>query len=214
MALQAPLALRVGVTGHRADKLREESIARVSPLIATTLQRLRDVAQRAQAARLQVVSPLAEGADRLVARLALEQGAELIAPLPFPRDQYLEDFSSVPSKAEFDALLKEAREVITLKGNRATEQGRKAAYAAVGAAVVDKSDLLLALWNGEAADGHGGTAEVVQSARRAGRAVLWLPTTAAPPQLLLADGVIADQAIDAFVQHASDILAKRLAGAR
>ena len=214
MALQAPPALRVGVTGHRADKLREESAARVSPWVATTLQRLRDVAQRAQGARLQVVSPLAEGADRLVAKLALEHGAELIAPLPFSRDQYLEDFSGAPSRAEFDALLKRAQEVIALKGNRATELGRKAAYAAVGAAVVDKSDLLFALWNGEAAEGHGGTAEVVQSARRAGRPVLWLPITAGAPQLLLADRAIADEAIDAFVQHASDILTKRLAGAR
>src|SRR6185312_15404270 len=69
MDLQAPPVLRVGVTGHRADKLREESAALISPLVVKTLQRLREVVERTQGARLQVVSPLAEGADRLVAKL-------------------------------------------------------------------------------------------------------------------------------------------------
>src|SRR5262249_56005815 len=58
-----------------------------------------------------VLSALAEGADRLVARVALAHGAYLIAPLPMPLEEYRRDFEpglKPGNVAEFDALLEKA----------------------------------------------------------------------------------------------------------
>lgn len=216
MSSTAPAVLTLGVTGHRPDKLSGGTIARLTPAIAALLQKLQDTAQRARPtppghSALKVISPLAEGADRLIAQLALENGAGLIVPLPFARDLYARDFSSARSIAEFEAMLARAEQVVELNGDGASEAGRNAAYAAAGIAVADKSDLMLALWNGENADGRGGTAEIVHYARRIGRPVLWLPTVNENAQLLLAGEAITDHAVHAFLCTAAAIAKSRTA---
>ena len=45
-------------------------------------------------APIKVMTPLAEGADRLVAHEARALGLPLVVPLPMPHEMYLEDFSS------------------------------------------------------------------------------------------------------------------------
>jgi len=196
--------LRVGVTGHRANKLGPAVAERLRPLVRAALEHV-----QALCTLLRIVSPLAEGADRLVAREGLALGAELLAPLPFPRLFYRRDFVDPASLAEFDALILRATTVIELDGCYDTEETRKVAYAAVGEFVVDESDVVIALWDGEPSGGYGGTAEIVDSARRKGRPVLWLPTLdTINPQVLLADRSIDVDPIDAFVREAGALLAR------
>jgi len=220
-ARRRPPILRIGVTGHRLDKLDADDAARLRGDVRKILVRLKQAlaghgAEQAKAGtgrfRLQIVSPLAEGADRLVAEAALEEGAELIAPLPFPRERYALDFADPESRAEFYALLGRAAKVVEIDGRRGSERSRQDAYRAVGAMVLRKSDMLIALWDGRKASGPGGTADVIDEARRAGRPVLWLPTAGArprTPQLMLADGVVSSGAIGAFIQMAKDVAAAR-----
>src|SRR5689334_2600546 len=69
---QGPLPLLIGVTGHR--DLREEDL----PILETRVgEILADLAARFPHTPVEVLSPLAEGADRLVARAALAQGMRL-----------------------------------------------------------------------------------------------------------------------------------------
>jgi hypothetical protein len=214
MSQKPPRTLRLGVTGHRLDKLDGAAIARLKPAVGQAVARVARVAGRS-AASLQVVSPLAEGADRLVASAALEQSAELVAALPFPRDAYRDDFADPASKAEFDALLSQAAAVVELPGERRDAAARAAAYAAVGRRVVDDSDMLIAIWNGDSPEGRGGTAEIVAYAGRCGRPVLWFPTVAAAePQLLMAGVPVDAHALDAFADEAAAILAGKLEAAR
>jgi hypothetical protein len=166
---------------------------------------------------LQVISPLAEGADRLVARAAIEEGATLVAPLPFPRQAYVKDFDDAASRADFFALLDQASEIIELDGRRGGEAERSAAYAAVGDWVTNECDILIAVWDGREASGAGGTAEVVERARRLGRPVLWLPTrmtnatnVAASPRLLLADTVVTADVHDAVAKLAASLILRKL----
>lgn len=110
---------------------------------------------------LVALSPLAEGADRLVAEVVLEQpGARLMAVLPLPQDDYEHDFVSPESRAEFRRLLAQADEVTTLP----PAPDRNEAYASVGEYVLDHSDVLVAIWDGQPAQGRGGTAEIVRAA--------------------------------------------------
>lgn len=155
----APLVL--GVTGHRDIATRDPELGAT---VARELERLQRTFGRP---RTLLLSCLAEGADRLVARLAMEHlGAELVATLPLAPDDYRRDFRSAASRAEFDALLAAAsRRVVLIDGDPPEGGFRGAArtrrYACAGAYVVARSEVLIALWDGRPARGVGGTAELV-----------------------------------------------------
>ena len=210
------LAWRVGVTGHRT--LPEDTlpalgcaVAHVLSLVADTL---RDIAARqgtgsyaAGGPVLRLVSPLAEGADRLVAREALQLGYELNVAMPFNQGEYERDFGAT-SLAEFQALLAQAHLrrgaacVLALDGSREADGER--GYEAVGRHVLRNCDLLVAVWDGAPAAGRGGTAEVVQAARSAGVPVWWIDPKAAQAPQFLAD-VAQPQPVGTAAQAATDI---------
>jgi hypothetical protein len=155
-----PFRLRIGVTGHR--RLPDEEA--LAEQVKRALQRIRQLVPSSPHTPVlfTVISPLAEGADRLVAREVLkDEGADLEVPLPLPRAEYLRDFQSDESKREFEGLLSQAREVTEL----GPSESREAAYESVGRYVVDRCDVLIALWDGEGSRGQGGTAEIVEYAR-------------------------------------------------
>lgn len=157
----ATRALNIGVTGHRLNRISQRQLDRLTPQVQPLLAH---AAERARA--VGVVSPmlvcgLAEGADRHVARLALDAGYGLHAVLPFDRDLYARDFPNAASRREFDTLLRRAERVTELPGRHGFNAQ---AYHRAGQALLDRSDLLLALWDGRPAQGPGGTAEVVNAA--------------------------------------------------
>lgn len=91
------------------------------------------------------VSALTEGADRLVVRRLLARaGTRLLAVLPLPRADYETDFAEAASEDEFVGLLRRADEVVEVgpQGNRDD------AYQAADLAVQDRSDVLIAVWDG------------------------------------------------------------------
>jgi hypothetical protein len=115
-----------------------------------------------------VLSGLAEGADRLIARLAMEElGAALIAVLPFPAPEFCADFRSEASRQDFSSLIGRSAAVFDVHlptDDRWKEAGhmRDVQYARVGALIAEQSQILLALWDGQPARGVGGTANVVE----------------------------------------------------
>jgi hypothetical protein len=124
-----------------------------------------------------LISPLAEGADRIAAIEVLDwHGAEKVEQqaleviLPLPREEYLRDFGTQKSVNEFNLLLDRAASVQTLD----SAEGRPAAYDQAGRNVVDHCEILIAVWDGKPAAGQGGTAEVVEYARAIGRSIVWI----------------------------------------
>ena len=100
------LPLVIAVTGHR-DLVAGE-LAGIRERVRTLFNELRE---RYPERTLSVMSALAEGADRLVAEVALEFGIELTVPLPMAKDEYLQDFETEESRAEFETLIARAAEV-------------------------------------------------------------------------------------------------------
>ena len=163
-----PLCLRIGVTGHR-DLCADD--AALTDAVAEALARIdsrRRAGTTATPVGLAVVSALAEGADRLVARLAMLRGASLEVVLPMSPSDYVTDFKLVSSRDEFDALLAQA----TMVSELGWTGERDEAYERAGRVIVDRSDVVLALWDGQAARGRGGTAEIVSYAQQQGVPVL------------------------------------------
>jgi hypothetical protein len=107
---------------------------------------------------LVVVSALAEGADRLVAQECLcRDGATLAAVLPLPVDEYSKDFITDASRREFADLLAAATSVQFAEAMPTRDQ----AYERAGQMMVEQSDVVIALWDGLAGAGRGGTADTV-----------------------------------------------------
>jgi hypothetical protein len=66
--------------------------------------------------RFQVYTCLAEGADRLLARVLKKSlAADLIAVLPLPEQEYLKDFLTTESVEEFENIKRLVTNVITLE---------------------------------------------------------------------------------------------------
>jgi hypothetical protein len=114
---------------------------------------------------------LAEGADRIVAHAGLALGADLQCPLPFLAAEYCHDFEDAASRDEFHNLLAKASAVFQIEGSRAREDE---SYERVGRMVVEQSDLLIAIWDGEPAAGRGGTTQIVEEALAQHTPVVWL----------------------------------------
>jgi hypothetical protein len=205
------LAFRVGVTGARdlpADQLPRirvgvDAILELVRSELSCLARMTEVrdAYRADPPALHLLSPLAEGADRLVAQaaLALDGVYRLHVPMPFPRCEYRNDFvhaDPAPGRGRannplpappgdggtnadtFDRLLAQAASKLELDGGRddpANDRYDEArSYEAVGRLVVRNCDLLIAIWDGKPGKGRGGTADTVRFAANFGPPVWWI----------------------------------------
>jgi hypothetical protein len=154
--------LRIGVTGHRVLAEAERVEAGIEAAIA-------QVEASRPGRPLVVVSSLAEGADRLVVAAILRRpGARLWVVLPLPKADLLDDFATLESKRAFLGLLARADEVTELPA----QAGRAAAYAAANDRLLDRVDILVAVWDGRDVQGPAGTADVVARARLRGLPII------------------------------------------
>jgi len=169
--------LIIGVTGHRLHKLDINN----KKLVEAVEGRLMELKHKYHDRKIIVMSPLAEGADRLVARMAMEKiDASLMVPLPLPFDLYQTDFSSDDSVKEFKELVGRAeyyfelpmkfgtRRELAVRDDESSNELRNQQYALAGAYIVERSNELIAIWDGNPEQGTGGTAQIV-GWRRAGR---------------------------------------------
>lgn len=153
--------LTVGVTGHR--NLVTEEIPALTQKVREFFLQLRN---EYPDLTLQLVTPLAEGADRLVTDVAVGLGIELVIVLPMPQSEYEQDFSSPQAIAQLRGSLHEAR-VIQLPPVRTDMEAageltdRQLQYAQLGVFVSNHCQILLALWDGKAGTKVAGTAGVV-----------------------------------------------------
>ncbi|MDA7980399.1 MAG: hypothetical protein MPJ50_16700 [Pirellulales bacterium] len=156
----------IGVTGHR--ELPLEDLDKIKSVLRDLFAEVQSLLPETP---LRVLSPLAEGADRLVAEIALELGVELVAVLPFPAADYEQDFGSPESTDEFRRLVQNSVGVVTIPPHSDAKQApqtsdpRAIQYALTGAFVAEHSQLMIALWDGEYTGKLGGTWQVVDFVR-------------------------------------------------
>jgi len=153
--------LTIGVTGHR-DLLADE-VPVLRKLVRDFFLQLRVDYPDLD---LQLITPLAEGSDSLVAEVAVELGIGLIVPLPMPQAEYEQDFSSIAAVEAFRDALGKARiihlQTLPEAGTHVdTPKERDRQYAQLGIFISNHSQVLLALWDGKPSTAAGGTASVV-----------------------------------------------------
>ena len=158
------LPIVIGAVGHRHLDPADYAVYReqISQLI-------RELRRRYPSTPLRVISPLAAGADCLMAEEALAHRCELLVPLPFEQSDYEKDFPE--SVAEFRSLLTRIppENVFVLPsapdenhGTMDVKAGRDLRYEAAGAFVAAHCHILMALWDGIEADSGVGTGAVVR----------------------------------------------------
>jgi hypothetical protein len=183
--IRKQVMVAIGVTGHRFL----DELDKLNAGVAGALKR---IAENFPGQPFKVISALAEGADRLVVHQVLSQPeSRLVVPLPLAKNDYLTDFKSAQSKKEFLGLLDQAEEVTELplpKPVRGKDL-REAAYEALGQYLLDNCDVLLAVYDGQEAQGLGGTGGVVAEAKKRGLPIAWVhagnrkPNTQEPTSL-------------------------------
>jgi hypothetical protein len=127
------------------------------------LQESGDALCSATPARLFLNTALATGADQLAAICGRSSGYFVRAILPFEAREYRKDFAAGEEIDGFEQALQAADEIVALPGDRADLER---AYVLVGESLVEKADILIAIWDGEEGRGPGGTAHVVEMALR------------------------------------------------
>ena len=95
-----------------------------------------------------------------------------------PLDQYREDFKDSLDRQEFDELFAKAswtNEADPLMPTNVEHgQPRNTSYRLAGHSVVNRCDVLIAIWDGQLPNGAGGTGDIVPYAIQQGRPVLWI----------------------------------------
>jgi hypothetical protein len=156
--------LVIGITGHR--DIPQEDVDKLKEKIREIFRELKGKYPNTP---LLLLTPLAEGADRIAAKAAIEEGIDYVVVLPFPEEEYVKDLPE--SKKEYYDL-RDKEKHRNLKGifslankinNEATQYGpeRNKLYENVGAYIVRHSQILIGLWNGKEGK-KGGTSEIIK----------------------------------------------------
>jgi hypothetical protein len=159
--------LRIGITGHvNLDPEERDLLIRSINKVITLLE------EQFPSHYLTVFSPLAAGADRLVAReLLRSETARLIAVLPFNRQAYLESFGSSDDYYQDPAGAELRSEINYWLNNRAIEiiempptPTRREAYLRAGQFIAEHSNVIIVVWDGNRRQYASVTAQVVARA--------------------------------------------------
>jgi hypothetical protein len=163
-AVQLKIPLVLGVSGHL--DLDPQVVLAVENCLRLTLKKFNDQHPHTP---LILLSPLAKGADQVVAEVADEEqiGAKLFVVLPMPQQMYLADFDKPELVDRFYSCFKQRHWLLELPLLASEEKvaipgpERDQQYRAAGQFIVRHCQILIAIWDGEDERGMGGTAEVV-----------------------------------------------------
>lgn len=187
--LELPRWLIVGFSGHRHLHGKDDEVAAAIDRILDELSQCNP--------RLAGICSTASGSDTLFAKAALARDMPLSLVLPFDLKRFQEDFHDEPSGAweqakkiidavpinridvvhQLESDLCRSNESTSRSADEPCQQTVNAriahhAYYEATIRTVDGADVLLAIWNGEAGEGPGGTRDAIGYAHELGKPVI------------------------------------------
>jgi len=146
----------IGVTGHR------DCLDLTLPVVEENLiTQLHQINETFSFVPVELVSGLAEGADILAAKIALEQGISVHAILPMPLDEYKKDFTKSGLESLEALIVHPGVTVSEIPLANGAEIDRDAQYMLLEDFIVRRSNVLIALWDNEVTGLAGGTSDVI-----------------------------------------------------
>ncbi len=143
----------ISITGHR-DILPDHE----NRLIQEIQQIIREIKQRVPDTPLVILSALAEGADMLAAKAAIEEKIQLHVILPYDQNTYMDSFDDKSNIEVFNDLIERSSRKDTLA---CASSDKKNCYKNLGQHLADHCNILIALWDGNSSSKEGGTSWVV-----------------------------------------------------
>ena len=144
----------VAVTGHR--HLASEDLGAIEQAVRAAMI---DLQRRCPHSPFWLMSGLAEGADSIAARCALELGWQVHAVIPVSLEDHESSLSSALAREAFHQLLSRCTSSTILPlSSEAPDQK----YLDVAGYLCQQGQWLIAVWDGKPAEGPGGTADVVR----------------------------------------------------
>jgi len=141
--------VRIAVAGHRM-------LAELEKITDGIANALREIGERYPNKRMVAYSPLVAGGVAMLSRAILDHpGASLIAVLPMRQEDFARDFADGEELETFQWLLGLASDVVSLP----LAPSRIDAYRAGDEYIVDQSDVLITIWDGNPSQGPAGSAE-------------------------------------------------------
>lgn len=160
--------MKVGITGHQNLGSAENITWLYNTLTSTIKQYRIDMG----------LTSLAIGADQLFAETLKAMHIRYIAIIPC--DGYEQTFTTSSDLEKFNSLLQRAIEIVHLPFDKPSEE----AFYEAGKHIVNSSDMVVAIWNGQPAKGLGGTGDIVKYAQSINRTILHInPITRAVVRL-------------------------------
>jgi len=185
--------MRVGVTGHRSNKLDGRALERIGIDLARVFRAIEqagnDISKEnvaiyaGEPPQFRLISGFAEGADQLGVSVC-PSGWLIEAILPFPKDEYLKDFSDPTARKKFMELLEKASSITQLPMLKT--QKRIQGYIDAGSYLLRQIDLLIAIWDGTPPK-PGGTGALAKEAHEGGVPVVWISTGSDHTPRLISD---------------------------
>jgi hypothetical protein len=170
--------LIVGATGHR--DLHECGASQLRRHVAAFLA---DLQRHLPHAELRIMTGMAHGADLLVVQAALQAGWKIDATLPLPLERHVEDFDAQSAAALRAVLANPAVNCTVLPAPDGSDPqakhgaGRAVFYSNLTQVLIERTHLLLAIWDGKASQRPGGTADTVRRYLAVhSHFVYWIPT--------------------------------------
>lgn len=146
--------MQIGVSGHQ-DRAGIDWLW-VAQSLRIQFRQLRGVTK--------ALSSLAVGSDQVFARVAIDEQIPVLAVLPI---EHYENYFHGGALNNYRLLLEQC-DVKELNWSGNPER----AFFEAGKFIADNSDLLFAIWDGEPAEGFGGTADVVAYAKARERRIV------------------------------------------
>ena len=146
--------MRIGITGHQTRDGIDWSW--VKNMIRVELSKITEVEQ--------CLSSLAVGSDQVFAEVALDLGIPVLAVIPM---QGYERYFKGNALAKYRRLLRQC-DVTQLNWYGDDER----AFFEAGKKIVEKSDMMFAVWDGKKSEGQGGTGDVVVFAKEKAKPIV------------------------------------------
>ena len=155
----------IGITGHR--DLNESTSTQLAVKIQQFLDEIITLLPNTP---IEIITGMADGADRILAKEAINKGLNIHAVLPMSEAEYKADFSD-ESWQDYQKILTNTlvRTTVLAVENidniKAQEQGseRNKYYHALAQYLVEQSNVIIAVWDGVNRGLKGGTGDVVLS---------------------------------------------------
>ena len=146
--------MRIGITGHQTRDGIDWSW--VKNMIRVELSKITEVEQ--------CLSSLAVGSDQVFAEVALDLGIPVLAVIPM---QGYERYFKGNALTKYGQLLRQC-DVTQLNWYGDDER----AFFEAGKKIVEKSDMMFAVWDGKKSEGQGGTGDVVVFAKEKAKPIV------------------------------------------